>query len=379
MKETLWLVRRLALSAAKNYKMTLLFLILPVLGIVLSFLINNTPQGTGLRIGVVNLDASGKVTSDTVQSLRRLTPRDIRNTEAKDAESLLASGELDAVVTFPAGFEDSVKSGNPANVSLTALAGAQVGAPIKSYLDAHLRNLADIGRQAEGDSAKFDRLYESMRNPEFRMSANPVEDRSVQHRMTLQTVGYLLVFMLFSAVNFSSVILKEKENRTYFRLFSSPVTSRAYVSAHVLVNFTMLIVQMAVTILVMTRFFKINLDMPLWQMCLLLSLFSLVAVGMSMAIIAFSRNSMAANGLQTVVIMPTCLIAGCLFPIGVMPEALQQMARFLPQYWLLETVERLQQGTAFSGVLLNLAVLLTFALALAMIAAYKFGRSKELA
>ncbi|MDQ0114506.1 ABC transporter permease [Paenibacillus harenae] len=378
MKETIWLVRRMALNTVKNYKMMLLYLCLPIFGILLSSSIYSNADQPPLKVGVVNPDGGQSVSKDLVAYISKLDQVEVREIRAVEAKGLLKSGELDTALTLPKGFADSVLTGGPANVSLASVQGSQVAPYIKSYVNAYIGNLASIGLASGGEQAKFNELYKSFLHTEFGLTIDKVEDRSVQHRKSAQTVGYLIMLMLFSAVNLSSMILKEKENRTLFRLFAAPITGRAYVGANVIVNVFVMLIQIVVTLVVMTRLFHMESGIPVGQLFLLLGLFALVAVGLSLAIVAFSSSSMAASGIQTMVIIPTCLLAGCLFPIATMPAFMQQIAQFLPQYWLLDTVGRLQQGEPASGVLLNLAILLAFALVLSMTAAYKFGRNKEL-
>jgi ABC-2 type transport system permease protein len=78
------------------------------------------------------------------------------------------------------------------------------------------------------------------------------------------------------------------------------------------------------------------------------------------------------------IIIPTSILAGCMFPIETMPSFIQKIENFLPQHWLLETIGELQHGNPIKSVYLNMAILLTFALTFAIIAAYRFGRNGEL-
>ncbi|MDQ0062582.1 ABC transporter permease [Paenibacillus harenae] len=376
MKEMNWLVRRMALNTVKNYKMMLLYLCLPIFGILLSLSIYSNADQPPLKVGVLNLDSGEEVSADLVTYIGKLEQVEVQAIQAEEVEGLLRRGAIETAFTVPNGFADSLLTSGPANVTLASVQGSQVTPYIKTYANAYIGNLVSIGRASGGDQEKFDELYKSFLHAEFDLATNQVEDRSVSHRQSSQSVGYLVMLMLFSAVNLSSMILKEKENRTLFRLFAAPITGRAYVGANVIVNVFVMLIQIVVTLAVMTRLFHMESGIPIMQLFLLLGLFSFVAVGLSLTIVAFSTSGAAANGIQTMVIIPTSLLAGCLFPIASMPAFMQQIAQFLPQFWLLDTVSRLQQGD--SDVLLNLAILLAFALALSLTAAYKFGRNKEL-
>ncbi|GGD76008.1 ABC transporter permease [Paenibacillus nasutitermitis] len=377
MGNTLWLIRKTMLTTFRNYKNLLLFIGLPVISILLATLTQGGSGESSLNIGIVNKDGGQALTRDAVQFVSGLDKMHTKEIKEPDANDLIVSGKLDAVLIFPDGFAQSLKGGSPEAVHIESIKGMLVTGYVKSYLNAYIDNIASIGNAAQGNTDKFNTLYANYRNADFGLSAEMVEDHSASRGMTNQTIGYLLVLMLFSAVSLSGIIVKEKENRTYFRLLSAPITARTYVMSNVIVNFVMMMIQIAVTLLVMIRLFHIDPGIPFWQMFLILLMFALVAVSLSLVIVAFSNSSMAASGIQTIVIMPTSLLAGCLFPIEIMPASFQQIANFLPQYWLLDTFSQLQLGSPLTSLSLNLAILLAFAVTLSLVAIYKFGRNKD--
>ncbi|OIB02363.1 ABC transporter permease [Paenibacillus sp. LC231] len=377
MKDMLWLIRKTILTSLKDYKNLLLVIALPIVGILLSTLIYKGSGDTSVTLGIVNHDIEQKVTQDTIDFVAQLEHTEASVIRESEADDLVVSGELDAVLIFPEGFAKGVIQGTPEPVRIESIKGAQVTGYVKSYLNAYVQNISSMGVIAGGDAAAFNELYSGYRSSTFQLSTTTVADQSVNHDMTNRTIGYLVVFMLFSAVNLSALTIRDRENRTYYRLLSSPITARSYVFSNAIVNIVLMMIQIAATLFVMTRFFHIEPGIPLWQMFLILSLFALVAVSLSQVIVAFSDSTMMANGIQTMVIMPTSLLAGCVFPLTVMPEAIQRIADFLPQYWLLDTFGKLQQGSSLTDIILNVAILLAFALALSLIATYKFGRNRD--
>ncbi|MGE7825439.1 ABC transporter permease [Paenibacillus sp. NPDC093718] len=377
MKDMLWLIRKTILTSLKDYKNLLLVIALPIVGIMLSTLIYKGSGETSVNIGIVNHDIEQKVTQDTIDFVAHLEHTEVSVIRESEADDLVVSGELDAVLIFPEGFAQGVIQGAPEPVRIESIKGAQVTGYVKSYLNAYVQNISSMGVMAGGDAAAFNELYSGYRSSTFQLSTTTVADQSANLDMTNRTIGYLVVFMLFSAVNLSALTIRDRENRTYYRLLSSPITARSYVFSNAIVNIVLMMIQIAATLFVMTRFFHIEPGIPLWQMFLILSLFALVAVSLSQVIVAFSDSTMMANGIQTMVIMPTSLLAGCVFPLSVMPEAIQRIADFLPQYWLLDTFGKLQQGSGLNDVILNVAILLAFALALTLIATYKFARNRD--
>lgn len=80
-----------------------------------------------------------------------------------------------------------------------------------------------------------------------------------------------------------------------------------------------------------------------------------------------------AASLQSMIIIPASLVAGCMFPIELMPAFMQKVAHFLPQYWVLDMIGKLQTGHRF-GEAGTADILIAFAL----LTVYKFSRNNDM-
>lgn len=382
MRDSIWLFRKTLLSMLRSYKSLLIYMIAPILGIVIAFLTYGGDQGSALRVGIANLDGGQPVAEGVAAYLEGIGPLEIEGLDQlREAEEGVLSGELDAALVIPQGFSQAVKEGRAgAEAEVVALEGAGAAPFVLEMLALHMESLMSIAAATPGDAAAFDERY-ARYNDEgmggYGVSVAEVEDRSAQRDMTNGSIGYLIVFMMFSAVNLSGFMIKERENRTYYRVLTSPASSRAYVASNVVANLLLMMLQVAVVLTVMTLGFGIDPGIPIWQLALALSLFAWVAVGLSLVIVAFSRNAMSATALQNMLIIPSCLLAGCMFPVEAMPEPLRAVADFLPQRWLLETVDRLQAGGTGATIAVHGLTLLAFALTFSLVAAYKFGRNRD--
>ncbi|PFE06193.1 ABC transporter permease [Bacillus cereus] len=376
MKDILWLIQKTISVLLKNKKGLFLIIGLPIVGALMAFLIyGNAGQGT-LRIGVVN-NENHYIANDTVKFLEGLNHVKVSKIKESEVKEKLTSKKLDGVITLNSGFSQSVRDGRPSHIQIFSIKGAQVTEFIKSYLYNYIDNITAISKVAQRDQSTFDKMYAGYQKSSFKVKAETLQDTSKNKDMTNQTVGYLIMFMLVSAVGFSERILKEKENRTYFRLLSTPIDGKKYILSNIAVNMVIMMVQIIVTVLFMTNVFHIDTNMPLLVMIGVLMIFGLIAIGLSLAVVSFAKNSASANAMQNIIITPTCLLAGCFFPFEIMPASVQKIADFLPQRWLLDTIGELQQGTPFSDLYLNILILFAFAIAFFLIAIYKFGRNND--
>ncbi|MGG3888227.1 ABC transporter permease [Metabacillus fastidiosus] len=375
MKELFWLIANIFKITFKDKKNYIVYIVLPLVGIVIALVAYGGGNDEKIRIGIIDEERT-EITEDTISFLGRLENTHIISIEKSEIEDTIVSGSVDAVLLFEKGFSSSMKEGNPNHIQISSIRGTEITGFIKIYLYNYLDNIAAIAKAAKNE-AEYKAIYDNYKKSSFKLVTNGLQDTSKNKKMTYQSIGFLIMIMLFGACNLSEIILKEKERRTYFRLLASPLSSKQYVSANIIVNFIILAVQIILTLLVMTKVFGIDLNIPFIEMLVIMLLFALVAVGLSILIVAFSKSSAAASALQKLVILPTCLLSGCFWPMELMPEAIQKVSDFLPQKWVLATIMEHQRGGQFGELYLNYLILLSFALTFFLVAVYKFGKNNN--
>jgi ABC-2 type transport system permease protein len=353
-----------------------LYLCLPIAGVLASTLIYGSSHAT-LRIGVVNGDGAERIAADTVRFVEGLQNAKVVPVTREELRRQLAGGKLDSGLLIEAGYSQSVLAGNPDHISIQSVKGTQVTAYMKAMLNGYVDNVAAMGSLSAGDAGKITRLYDEYVNADVKLTSQTVNDASVTMDISYQSIGFLITFMMTSAVSLSGLILRNRENRTYFRILSSPVHARTYVISNIAVNLIVMMVQIVIAVFFLTVVFRQSMGVPAIEMIGLLSLFGLVSVSLSLAIVAFSNSSAAAGAIQNFVIHPTCIVAGCYFPISIMPDAVRKAASFLPQNWLLQSYDRLQEGEGPGSILFHISVLLAFAIVFFLVATYKFGRNND--
>ncbi|GED59984.1 ABC transporter permease [Brevibacillus formosus] len=377
MSEMLWLIRKTLMETFRSKKSWFTYLGLPIAGVLLSLtMYSNAGSGT-IHVGIINQDGDQVITQDSIRFIERLNHVEVTVVDEQTMREQIVSGELDSGIVFEPGYAASVREGAPAHLNIVSVKGEQVTAYVKAMLHSYIGNLAAIGKAVQADEAKFTKLYAAYHEQSYKLSTVALQNNSNVARMTNQSIGFLIMFMMFSAVDMSEIILKEKGNRTFLRLLSSPMSARSYVFSNIIVSMFILLLQIIVTLLVMKNVFGIDAGVPYSQMILPLFVFALGAIALSLMTVAFAKSRAGAGAISNLIIVPTCLLAGCFFPMEIMPVTVRNISAFLPQHWLLDTVNKLQQGYSLGSLYLNIAILLAFATVFALIAIYRFGRNND--
>ncbi|WP_103107953.1 ABC transporter permease [Brevibacillus reuszeri] len=377
MSEMMWLIRKTLKDTFRRKRSWFMYIGLPIIGILISMLIYSSVRTSTIQVGVINQDGNHPITVDTIRFMEGLSHVKVTVTDEKTLQSDLAEGRLDTGIIFKQGFADSVRSGQPGQLNMVSVKGIQVTAYLKAMLQSYISNIAAIGKEAKGDEAAFSSIYAAYSQRNFTLQENALPNTSTTKAMTYQSIGLLISFMMFSAVNMSEIILKEKENRTFLRLLSSPMSARMYVISNVVVNMLLMLVQIVVTLFMMKNVFHIDSGIPYGQLITALLLFAVAAVALSLLIVAFAKSTSGAGALQNLIITPSCLLAGCYFPMDIMPDTVRKISNFLPQHWLLDMINKLQQGQTLGSLTMNMTILVGFAVVFALIAIYRFGRNND--
>lgn len=183
-----------------------------------------------------------------------------------------------------------------------------------------------------------------------------------------------MILMLICAMMTSISIVREKELGTMEVLLVSPVHPFMMIVAK-LVPYLALSVVNLVTILLVSLYI---LGVPIVGSLLWLTLFSILfvfvtlALGLLISTIAHSQViAMLISGM--VLMMPTVLLSGMMFPVDNMPLPLQWFSSTLPARWYIDGVKKLMiQGAGVEFVIKEFVILAGMALVLIGVSLKKF-------
>ena len=183
-----------------------------------------------------------------------------------------------------------------------------------------------------------------------------------------------LILMLICAMMTSISIVREKETGTMEVLLVSPVKPLFIVLAKAIPYFVLSFVNLT-TILLLSVFV---LDVPVvgslfWLvMVSLLFIFVSLALGLLISSVTSTQvAAMLASGM--ILMMPTMVLSGMIFPVESMPIVLQVISDIIPARWYIQAVRKLMiEGVPVVLVLKEIGILLLMAVVLITISIRKF-------
>lgn len=221
-------------------------------------------------------------------------------------------------------------------------------------------------------------MYDGFKKQDLKLNYKTIGDKTKSKSVTKQSIGLLLVFMLIASSTASSFILKDKANKTYYRIFCSNISKSKYIIANVIANFIIFLIQIFVILFMSLYVLKLNFYIDTKIMFIILCSFGFVSIGFGIIIAAFSKSLNQSSYLSNILITPTCMLSGCFWPLDMMPKFMQKLANIFPQTWILKTIDSLQQGKSFNEVISYLSIVIIFALAFFVVGILKLTKDESL-
>ena len=154
--------------------------------------------------------------------------------------------------------------------------------------------------------------------------------------MNRSIIGIVVMFVMFSVVFGMGDMLEEKKNHTWDRLSTTP-TSRAIVTLGKVIA-TFITGWLQIVILMLFGHFVMGVDWgsSVISTFLILSIYLLCVTGLGMLLATLVKSNAQLGAYSSILIVATSMLSGCYWPIELVPEFMQKLAKFFPQYWALK-------------------------------------------
>lgn len=352
----------------------LVLFVLPVVGLLVPVMMFSSAGQSTMRVGYVDLD-KGAVSQALITSLSGQTDMQVTDASAVNIETALSDSKLDVVLTIPAGFEQSLLAGTPQMIQIQSIQGASMTAWVKAFSNFYLGNVETLRKAAQGDQTQFNILFDSWQAESTKIERIDVKDVNKSLNITYLGMGFLIQFMLVNAGRTASLILDERKNLTLSRMRISPIRANVVISSNVLVNVGVVTLQTLASLIVLRYILNVETGAPIWQLLLLLLPLNIAGVAVCLMLVSLAKDQNQLGTLLTIFVYPTCLLSGCFWDIQMMPPVMQKIAWFLPQRWALDGIIKLFEGQTLMSLMLNIGVLLAFALAFFAVSVFGFSRT----
>jgi ABC-2 type transport system permease protein len=314
-----------------------------------------------IEIGIAD-NAGNTLSAEFVSSLDERVEFDVVTGSESELREQVISGELKLLLVIPADFQDN---GTPTN--LTVLVDA-----------AQVRELGLIMPVLEQNLVEVERRLRNI-EPLFSIQVEDVKARA-QNYLSFLVPGLLAFTIMQIAIAGSGYNIVEYRRKGILkRLFVTPVQPKDFIGGLVLARTLFCLVQLTLLLAIAVILLKVEIagNFLSLYVVIILSTAVFLSIGFSMGSLAKTQQSIMALG--NLVTFPQMFLSGIFYPIDILPELIQPIAKLLPLSFAATGLrDIIVNGESLFGIMPSLAGLAVWAV-VALVVAIRLFRWKEVA
>lgn len=365
MKQFLAFVKKEFLYILRDPRTMLILLAMPIIMMMLfGFAITTKVKNTKLAIYDPSHDA---VTQKIIErfSNNKYFEIDREVKDLSEVEDLFKSGEINLCLAFSDNFADDMLHTREASIQILADGSEPNQASMRvNYATQILNDYQRELMQQSGIRPQFQIV------PQMKMLFNP--QQKSEYNFVPGVIGMML--LLICAMMSSIAIVRERETGTMEVLLASPLPPSYIVIAKAIPYFCISSIDLVTTLCVARFLLHIPIAGSLLTIVALALVYIFMALSLGLLISSIAQSQLAAMLLSSMVLMlPTILLSGMMFPVEAMPWWLKDLSAIIPARWFIDAIRKLMiQGVSLQFVIKEFVILACMAALFLAVAIKKF-------
>ncbi len=189
--------------------------------------------------------------------------------------------------------------------------------------------------------------------------------------------GYAVMFLLFALSNSTAAFFDEKNTGIFQRLLSSPVTRGQLLWSRFLYGVLFGLAQLMALFFAGRLLYGVDVFGHLGNLIVICASVAAACTGFGMFLAAVCGSAETARSMSTLLVITMSACGGAWFPVSLMPEFMQHIAKFTLVYWAIEGFNAvLWAGETFLQLTPILGLLLGATAIIMTVAVWRFNRGK---
>ncbi|TVY04398.1 ABC transporter permease [Cohnella terricola] len=356
---------------------------MPVLFIVLFGSILGNVSSSEVTVPYVDNDHSD-VSRSFVASVEEKSGYKLEEKQSAEMQAQIdkiRDGKGTGLLVIPGGFGQSLQENGGKTIAIELYREATSDSTI-APLRAVLENMANAYRETKIDKALADSGQTAEKREQTLSAPFTIADRLENgsgYNVISQIVpGYTVMFVFFVIISMLKRFLRDKESGMTARLRSTRMSPVSYLLGMWLSYLVVALIQCTVLLAFGHFVYDLHIGDPV-AVAVLVLLLALCGTGIGLAVCMLAKSENQGMAFTQLLTMGGAVLGGLWFPIDMMPQAIQTISRFTPQYWAQKAFQDIMlRGVHLPGIvnsLLVLALIAALALIVAMLRYKRFMRT----
>lgn len=339
-----------------------------------------------VEIHVATAEGADSLSRQLISGLTAVPGSGIVELTPEEARAQLDAEEIDGYILFPSEFTSNLTAGRAAEIRVATSNDAPRTAALLEGVAGSLAS--DLSARQAALGAVIALLAQSGQPPEQSALGNAISDlvAGQQERQVILRqeragdvepvpssnyvlTGYVTMFIFFAAGFGAGELIRERNNNTFDRLLASGASSTTILAGKWLGVAARALAQAIVLWSAGVLVFGVDLGgSPLAVVAVTLAMLA-ASASFALLLASLVNSQKSADGVTVLAALSMAALGGSWWPLFIMPEWMQTLAKITPHAWANEAFNKLLVfGATTSDVLLNITVLFLFGAAFIVVA-----------
>lgn len=303
----------------------------------------STINDSKVKIGFIDFDKSEQ-SKFILEKLKDNQKYSIdENIDKDNIESFISNGKIDVIVQIDNDFSEKLIKGEISKIRLSYEQNSEAIVWFENNLNAIVDNLHNIGQASNGNKEVFNKIMEESDKSKFEIKENKLYDEKIGKTISERAVGILMIFMIGTTFSIIEQILKDKYTGMVNRIRMAKSNFFGYFFSFTIIGCIIVIAQ-TIIIQLALMVLGINSGIPIQYYMLSIFSFGLICVGISICLGALCKENSTAQIVANIFNIPFAMLAGAFWPVYLMPDFMQKIAKFIPQNWTMSSIVAIQNS-----------------------------------
>lgn len=340
-------------------KSSFVFMLVVPIAFILMIMLLNTNSTSNYKVGLVDYDNTPLTKAFEDSLSERSTVVKVTEEELQDR---LLKSNIQYGLVIPKGFTNALISMEDIKLEGYKIMESDAAIPTMFFIENFINSSKHISKAAKGETIKFYEGISVYLDGINTINSSTISNKNGTKEITLAGIGFLLMSMLFFSISTATIVLEDKKNKTFYRSLTSPLTMKSYMLQNLLCYLLLQQIQVVAIFSIMRFVFNMNLGPSIFNLFIIMLVFSFVCIAFGTAIATISKDTRQASILATFIINPMVMIGGCFWPIEIMPQFLQKLSKLTPTKWALDGIETILFGGGILSISKELLILGLFSI-----------------
>ncbi len=260
-----------------------------------------------------------------------------------DIDSYIVNKKLEAVLIINQDFGKTLIDENKYDSELVYGVDSEAVSWLKYDIGSIVNNLSVVAKASGGNIDKIKDIINSSNDSSYNIKKIMLSDNYFSNKIILYSSGFLTIFILSFSIIFAEKINDDRRSGMINRIELSNTNFKSYIVSIFLIGLILMLIE---SILIYIGFIILKIKISFSTLHYILAIFSfgVLAISFSLFIASIFVEDMAIATVVNIFNMPLAMLSGVMWPVSIMPEFMQKLAKFFPQNWLLTSISALQSA-----------------------------------